>query len=219
MPNVLLHMNAVRQHHNKNIIPMKKLLVALCLLASVGIGMAQQVSSRAKAMRMMAYAKPEYMVKDVKVYTDTMTIYTLADYVIYPLGKWENVEQYITNTQLHWYREIGYKRYFDSMEVSVNTLKRLDDSYVDMYRSITTGRVEMLDGKIYDSDVVLANGIHAGMTKDKVFAVFFKKFPRSYTEDIRVLKVISGAGEVGQVYTFKGRKLRHIGIISRYKYY
>ena len=39
------------------------------------------------------------------------------------------------------------------------------------------------------------------------------------TADVSVLKVISGAGEVGQIYTFKGNKLRHIGIVSRYKYY
>lgn len=181
--------------------------------------MAQEVSSRAKAMRMMSYARPEYLVKDIKVYTDTMTVYTLADYVVYPIGRWETVEQYITSSQLQWYRDIGYKKYYDSMEVSVNTLRRLDGSYIDMYRAITTGLVEMLDGKIYDSDVVLDNGLHAGMSKAEVFAVFFKKFPKSYTADIKVLKIISGAGEVGQVYTFKGNRLRHIGIISRYKYY
>ena len=90
-------------------------------------------------MRMMTYSKPEYMVKDIKVLGDTMTVYSLADYVIYPIGKWENVEQYITSTQLQWYREVGYKNYFDSMQVSVNTLRRLDDSYIDMYRSIATG--------------------------------------------------------------------------------
>lgn len=167
----------------------------------------------------MTYARPEYMVKDIKVYTDTMTVYTLADYVIYPIGKWETVEQFITNTQLQWYREVGYKKYFDSMEVSVNTIKRLDGSFIDMYRSIATGRIEMLDGKITDPEVTLANGLHPGVTKEAVFNIFFKKFPRSYIEDISVLKVISGASEVGQIYTFKGRKLRHIGITSRYKYY
>ncbi len=198
---------------------MRKIVLMIALMAATLASNAQQVSSRAKAMRMMSYARPEYMVKDVKVYTDTMTIYTLSEQVIYPIGKWETVEQFITSSQLQWYREVGYKRYFDSMEVSVNTIRRLDDSYIDMYRSIFTGRVEMLDGKITDPEVVLANGLHPGVTKEEVFAVFFRKFPRSYIEDIAVLKVISGAGEVGQVYTFKGRKLRHIGIISKYKYY
>lgn len=198
---------------------MKRLLLVVALMATLGTGFAQQVSSRAKAMRMMTYSRPEYMVKDIKVYTDTMTVYSLADYVIYPIGKWENVEQYITNTQLQWYREVGYKQYYDSMSVSVNTLKRLDGSFIDMFRAIHTNKVEMLQGKITDPEVVLANGVHVGMSKDEVFSVLFKKFPRSYTADINVLKVISGAGEVGQVYTFRGNKLRHIGIISNYKYY
>lgn len=180
---------------------------------------AQEISSRAKAMRMMTFSKPEYIVKDIKVLADTMTVYSLADYVIYPIGKWENVEQYITNTQLQWYRDVGYKRYFDSMSVSVNTLRRLDDSYLDMYRSITTGRVEMIAGKITDPEVVLDNGVHVGMTKEDVFRIIFKRFPKSYVADINVLKVISGAGEVGEIYTFRGNKLRHIGIISKYKYY
>ena len=198
---------------------MKKLILFIAFGAVMFSLSAQEISSRAKAMRMMTFAKPEYMVKDIKVLADTMTVYSLADYVIYPIGKWENVEQYITNTQLQWYREVGYKNYYDSMSVSVNTLRRLDDSFIDMYRSITTGRVEMIAGKITDPEVVLDNGVHVGMTKEEVFRTIFKRFPKSYVSDISVLKVISGAGEVGQVYTFKGNKLRHIGIISRYKYY
>lgn len=198
---------------------MKRIAVFFALVALAATGTAQEVSSRAKAMRMMTYAKPEYMVKDIKVLADTMIVYSLADYVIYPIGKWENIEQYITNTQLQWYRESGYKNFYDSMSVSVNTLRRLDDSYIDMYRSITTGRVEMVAGKLTDPEVVLDNGIHAGSSKDDVFKVIFKRFPKSYVADISVLKVISGAGEVGQIYTFRGNKLRHIGIISKYKYY
>ena len=198
---------------------MKKLFFIIALVASLTTVTAQEVSARAKAMRMMSFAKPEYMVKDVKVFIDTMIVYSLSDYVIYPIGKWENVEQYITNTQLQWYREVGYKRYFDSMTVSVNTLRRLDDSFLDMYRSITTGRVEMIAGKITDPEVVLDNGVHVGMSKEEAFKVLFKRFPKSYVADINVLKVISGAGEVGQIYTFRGNKLRHIGIISKYKYY
>lgn len=198
---------------------MKRLIFTLMLLATTTLSFSQEVSSRAKAMRMMTYARSEYMIKDIKVYTDTMTIYSLAEQVIYPIGKWENIESYITATKLLWNRNIGYKKYFDSMEVSVNTLSRLDDSYINCYRSIWTGRVEMLDAKIYDPEVVLANGVHVGMTKAQVFGVLFKKFPLSYVADVSVLKVISGAGEVGQIYTFKGNKLRHIGIITRYKYY
>lgn len=198
---------------------MKKILVFFVLAALFCAVSAQEISSRAKAMRMMTYAKPEYIVKDIKVLADTMTVYALSDHVIYPIGKWENVEQYITNTQLQWYREVGYKNYFDSMVVSVNTLRRLDDSYIDMYRSITTGNVEMIAGRITDPEVKLDNGVHVGMSKDDVFSVIFKRFPRSYVSDIAVLKVISGAGEVGQIYTFRGNKLRHIGIVSKYKYY
>lgn len=201
----------------------KKMFAAIAvvtvMLLSPMASNAQEISSRAKAMRMMTFSKPEYMVKDIKVLADTMTVYSLADFVIYPIGKWENVEQYITSSQLQWYREVGYKRFFDSMSVSVNTLRRLDDSYFDMYRSISTGRVEMIGGKITDPEVVLQNGVHVGMSKEDVFRAVFKRFPKSYVSDINVLRVISGAGEVGQVYTFKGNKLRHIGIVSKYKYY
>jgi Tfp pilus assembly protein PilZ len=198
---------------------MKKLILSIALVASVCVAGAQQVSLRAKAMLLMSYARPEYMIKDVKIYTDTMTVYSLAENVVYPFGKWESIEKYITETQLLWTRDIGYKQYFDSMEVGVNTLRRLDGSYINMYYGIHTSLVEMLDGKITDSAVVLANGIRVGMKKEDVFQVFFKKFPKSYVSDIHVLKVISGANEVGEVYTFKGKNLRHIGVISKYKYY
>lgn len=198
---------------------MKKLIVAVALLLMVFTVNAQQVSSRAKAVRMLAYARPEYQVKDVKVYADTMTVFSLADYPIYPLGKWGSVEQFITNNQLLWYRESGYKNFYDTMTVAVNTLKRLDGTNINVYRSIWTDKLEMVYAKITDSAVVLDNGIHVGMSKEQVFKVVFKSYPKSYTTDINVLKVIAGAAEVGEIYTFKGGKLRNIKIVSKYKYY
>jgi len=179
----------------------------------------QQVASRAKAMRMMNFSRPEYEIKDIKVYTDTMTVYSLSRYIIYPLGEWSSVEQYITDNQLHWYRDIGYRNYYDSMEVSVNRMRRTDDSYIDMYYSIWTKQVELVGGYIADPEVQLVNGLHVGMSKDDVFKVFFKKYPKSYTADVAVLKVVSGAGEVAEIYTFHGQKLRHIKIETAYKYY
>jgi hypothetical protein len=168
---------------------------------------------------MLAYARPEYQVKDVKVYADTMTVFSLADYPIYPFGKWNTVEQFITNNQLLWYRESGYKNFYDTMTVAVNTLKRLDGSNINWYRSIWTNNLEMVSAKITDTAVVLDNGIKVGMTKEEVFKVIFKSYPKSYTSEINVLKVIAGAAEVGEIYTFKGNRLRHVQVISRYKYY
>ena len=198
---------------------MKKILAITFMLLCTATAFSQQVASRAKAMRMMAFSRPEYQIKDIKVYTDTMTVYSLSTYVIYPLGIWNSVEQYITDNQLEWYRETGYRRYYDSMQVSVNRLQRYDDSYVDMYYSIWTKRVELLGGYIADREVVLDNGVHVGMSKDDVFKVFFKKYPRSYTSDVSVLKVVSAAGEVAEIYTFRGTKLRHIKFETNYKYY
>lgn len=198
---------------------MKKVVLIAAMMLIALSGTAQQVASRAKAMRMMSFSRPEYQIKDIKVYADTMTLYSLSNYVIYPLGEWPSVEQYITDNQLSWYREIGYKKYFDSMEVSVNRMSRVDGTYVDMYYSIWTNKVELLAGYISDKEVSLVNGIRVGMNKDDVMRVFFKKFPKSYTSDVLVLKVISGAGEVAEIYTFKGTKLRHIKIETAYKYY
>ncbi len=198
---------------------MKRVLVIAAAVLLTATAFSQQVASRAKAMRMMNFSRPEYQIKDIKVYADTMTVYSLAQYVIYPIGEWSSVEQYITDNQLSWYREIGYKKYYDSMEVSVNRMSRLDGSYLDLYYSIWTNKVELLGGYIADKEVTLDNGIHVGMTKDEVMNVFFKKYPKSYTSDVLVLKVISGAGEVAELYTFKGTKLRHIKIETAYKYY
>lgn len=204
---------------------MKKILTIAALVLCSTMAFSQPatstsgLSSRAKAMRMMNFSREEYMIKDIKVYTDTMTVYSLSNIIIYPFGQWESMEQYITDNQLHWYRESDYRKFFDSMEVSVNRMKRLDDSYLDMFYSIWTRKVELLGGRINDPEVILTNGIHVGMSKDDVFKVFFKKYPKSYTSEVAVLKVISGAGEVAEIYTFKGQKLRHIKIETAYKYY
>ncbi|MBP5341627.1 MAG: hypothetical protein J6Y52_04635 [Bacteroidales bacterium] len=198
---------------------MKRIVTIAALMLCFTGAFSQQVASRAKALRMLAFSRPEYQIKDIKVYTDTMTVYSLSADIIYPLGVWTSVEQYITDNQLSWYREIGYKKYYDSMEVSVNRMRRYDDSYIDMYYSIWTKKVELLGGYLADSEVILANGVHVGMSKDDVFKVFFKKYPKSYTSDVAVLKVVSGANEVAEIYTFKGQKLRHIKIETAYKYY
>ena len=198
---------------------MKRILLILALVLTAQMSMGQQVASRAKALRMMAFSRPEYMIKDIKVYTDTMTVFSLSREVIYPLGQWPSVEKYITGNQLSWYRDPGYKKYYDSMEVNVNRLRRTDDSYIDLYYSIWTKKIELLGGYIADPDVQLVNGLHVGMAKDDVFRVFFKRYPRSYTQEVQVLKVVSGAGEVAEIYTFRGQKLRHIKIETAYKYY
>ena len=105
------------------------------------------------------------------------------------------------------------------MTVAVNTLKRLDGSNINWYRSIWTNKLEMVAAKITDTAVVLDNGLKVGMSKEDVFKTIFKSYPKSYTAEINVLKVIAGAAEVGEIYTFKGNKLRHIQVISKYKYY
>lgn len=198
---------------------MKRILLLVALLTTLTTTMAQEVSSRAKAMRIMQFARPEYQVKDVKVLVDTMTVYALNEQVVYPFGKWNSIEQYITDGQLRWNREVGYKHYLDSMHVSVNTLKRLDGSNIDVFRSISTGLMEILSAHITDPEVSFVNGLHPGMTKNDAFNVFFDTYPTSYTTDITVLKVVSGAHEIEQVYTFKGQRLRLIEVRSRYKYY
>ncbi|MBR1793629.1 MAG: hypothetical protein IJ764_08350 [Bacteroidales bacterium] len=198
---------------------MKKILFIVAFASLSIFANAQQVSSRAKALRIMSYARPEYMVKDVKIIADTMTVYTLSEQVIYPFGKWNTLEEYITNTELQWYREVGYRKFMNGMEVSVNTIKRLDGSFIDIYRSITTGKVEMLSAKITDPEIVFRNGLHVGMTMQEVYMVYFTKFLKSYVVDVNVLKIISGAGEVSQIYTFKGKKLRHLQVRSDYKFY
>jgi hypothetical protein len=198
---------------------MKKIFLLVALVAISIMGQAQQVSARAKALRIMDYARPEYKVKDVKIIADTMIVYSLSDYVIYPFGKWNNLEDYITNTGLKWYRGVGYERFMNGMEVSVNTIKRVDDSYIDIYRSISTGMVEMLSAKITDPEVVFKNGLHVGMSMQDVYLTYFTKFLKSYVLDVNVLKIISGGGEVAQIYTFRGNKLRHLQVWSDYKFY
>ena len=150
---------------------MKRILAIAFVVLSVGTAMSQQVASRAKALRMLNFSRPEYQIKDIKVYTDTMTVYSLSDYIIYPFGEWSSVEQYITDNQLSWYRDIGYKKYYDSMEVSVNRMRRTDDSYIDLYYSIWTKKIELLGGYISDPEVKLVNGLHVGMSKNDGFKI------------------------------------------------
>ena len=75
------------------------------------------------------------------------------------------------------------------------------------------------DGYITDTNIVLQNGIKVGMSKEEVFSKFFNTYPRAYLANINVLRVSSGANEISEIYTFRGKKLKSIGFVTRYKYY
>lgn len=198
---------------------MKKFLLIAALIIMFGEVFSQNLSQRAISARMKTFARPEYMVKDIKYYTDTMTVISLSEYVIYPLGKHNRIESYVHRSGIDWYRESGYQDFFDTMHVSVNTLSRLDGSHIDAFMAINTGKMEMVDAYITDTNIVLQNGIKVGMTKEEVFSKFFDTYPRAYLANINVLRVSSGANEISEVYTFRGKKLKSIGFVTRYKYY
>ena len=198
---------------------MKKYLLLATLIVLFSEAFSQNLSQRAVAARMKTFARPEYSVKEIKYYTDTMTVVSLSEYVIYPLGKHSKIESYVYRSGIEWYRESGYQDFFDTMHVSVNTLSRLDGSHVDAFIAINTDKMEIVDGYITDTNIVLQNGIKVGMSKEEVFSVFFDTYPRAYLANINVLRISSGASEISEVYTFKGRKLKSIGFRTRYKYY
>ncbi|MBO4741875.1 MAG: hypothetical protein J5605_09605 [Bacteroidales bacterium] len=198
---------------------MKKFLLLAASIVLFGTAFSQNLSQRAISARMKTFARPEYMVKDIKYYTDTMTVVALSEYVIYPLGKYSKIENYVHRSRIDWYRESGYRDFFDTMHVSVNTLSRLDGSHVDAFIAINTNKMEIVDGFITDTNIVLQNGIKVGMTKEEVFSVFFETYPRAYLANINVLRVSSGASEISEIYTFRGKKLKSIGFVTRYKYY
>lgn len=198
---------------------MRKILVFAVIILSLGEVFSQNLSQRAISARMKTFARPEYMVKDIKYYTDTMTVISLSEYVIYPLGKHSKIESYVHRSGIDWYRESGYQNFFDTLHVSVNTLSRLDGSHVDAFIAINTNKMEMVDGYITDTNIVLQNGIKVGMSKEEVFSKFFSTYPRAYLANINVLRVSSGANEISEIYTFRGKKLKSIGFVTRYKYY
>lgn len=198
---------------------MKKILTITAILLCICGAYAQNLSQRAISARMKDFSRPEYMVKDIKYYTDTMTVVSLSEYVIYPLGKYNRVESYVNRSGIDWYREVGYQRFFDTMNVSVHSLKRLDDSFIDVFMAINTEKMEIVGAYITDTIVKLQNGIKVGMSKEDVFKVFFEKTPRAYLANVNVLRVASGANEIAELYIFKRNKLKAIAFVTKYRYY
>lgn len=199
---------------------MKKVaFIALALLGICSLE-AQNISQRARSMRMESYAKDEYQVKDIKIFDDTMFVICRAEYVHYPLGKYNSVDAYINRSYLDWYRNMTYRSFYnDSLRVPVTKISRLDDSYIDTYSSINTGKMEIIGGNITDPAIKLRLKVCVGMKKNDVFAAFFRSFPKTYIADINVLRVVSAGGEFAQVFTFKRNRLQSIAFITNYRYY
>ena len=149
---------------------MKKIaFIAIALLGICSLE-AQNISQRARSLRMESYAKDEYQVKDIKIFDDTMFVICRSEYVHYPLGKYNSVDAYINRSYLDWYREMSYQNFFnDSLRVPVTKISRLDDSFIDTYSSINTGKMEIIGGNITDSAIKLRLKVCVGMKKNDVF--------------------------------------------------
>ncbi len=199
---------------------MKKIaLIAIALLSICNVE-AQNISQRARSMRMESYAKDEYQVKDIKIFDDTMFVICRSEYVHYPVGKFNSVDAYINRSNLDWYRQMNYRSFFsDSLRVPVTNIKRLDDSYIDTYSSINTGKMEIIGGHITDPAIKLRLKVCVGMSKKDVFMAFFRAFPQTYIADINVLRIVSAGGEFAQIFTFKRNRLQYIDFITNYRYY
>ena len=199
---------------------MKKIaFIALALLSMYNVE-AQNISQRARSMRMESYAKDEYQVKDIKIFDDTMFVICRSEYVHYPVGKYNSVDAYINRSNLDWYRQMNYRSFFsDSLSVPVTNISRLDGSYIDTYSSINTGKMEIIAGHITDSSIKLRLKVCVGMSKKDVFGAFFRSFPKTYIADINVLRVVSAGGEFAQIFTFKRNRLQYIDFITNYRYY
>ena len=199
---------------------MKKIALFSLILISICSLEAQNISQRARSMRMESYAKDEYQVKDIKIFDDTMFVICRSEYVHYPLGKYNSVDAYINRSNLDWYRQMNYRKFFsDSLSVPVTHINRLDGSYVDTYSSMNTGKMEIIAGHITDSSIKLRLKVCVGMKKSEVFAAFVRAFPKTYIADINVLRIVSAGGEFAQVFTFKRNKLQYIDFLTNYRYY
>ncbi|MBR5784781.1 MAG: hypothetical protein IKY43_06415 [Bacteroidales bacterium] len=199
---------------------MKKVAIILVSILSIVSVEAQNISQRARSLRMESYAKDEYQVKDIKIFDDTMIVICRSEYVHYPLGKYNSVDAYVNRSRMDWYREMSYRNFFnDSLRVPVTRVHRLDGSFIDTYSSMNTGKMEIIGGHITDSEILIRQKVRVGVKKTDVYSAFFRAVPRTYIADINVLRIESAGGEFAQLFTFKRGVLVSIDFLTSYRYY
>lgn len=148
-----------------------------------------------------------------KISYDTLKIFTLSDYINYPLGKYRKI------------KAVEKKFPFMKMRVEYdysygeqNKLYRFyyNNSFFKLYYDDYANTLEIVSAKIVDKDIKLLDGISTGIPKRKFLSKISVKLSQNQISNTRVIKLQSGLDNLCHYYTFENDTLKTIYIDNVY---
>jgi len=154
-----------------------------------------------------------------KIANDTLHLVLKDDFVYYPFGTFDNLENLKTSQPKAFI--------FDKKQVAPykdNSSKKekiyylgTKNSYLGAYFNKSSKKYEIVSSIIMDNEMSLKNGVLLGITKEELFKTI-KVNPGLGTSAINIVQVESPNKAINHYYRFAGNKLAAIVILSEHFY-
>lgn len=161
-------------------------------------------------------ARKEFEISEAHQKQDTLSFIVMNRNVFYPFGRLKAIAK-LRSMFPHF--DVRNELQRDSLTGN-NTLTRFytKKSFLKFVKSDDTGLYEIVSGRIYDGEVVLYSKISIGMPMEVFLNLFFSKRINKFTENTKVIELVSGVDGVWQRYQFKDHFLSSIKIDTDYTF-
>ncbi len=147
---------------------------------------------------LQSLAKEGFGLIKLSIKGDTLDLVSTSSFLYYPFGKFNAPSDFI-KTNKTFKESIEHDKGDPSIKLYRMSNK---NNFIKLFKDDGKSNVEIISGKVYDSDLCLINGIKIGISKSDFLKIFFKDVPEKQVVDIKVIKLVSGLEGITHVYIF-----------------
>jgi hypothetical protein len=141
---------------------------------------------------------------------DTLSLVTCSDYVYSPFGQLKNKLD-IPKSGLKNFKITNRTEKMDNSNFEFQILRLNSSKLILFFDSTSHVRsTYVFKGEIYDNDVVFADNIKLGMTKEDFINTFFVNFPKDQLPNYNTIILEPCVEDTKHVYSFKDGKLKSV---------
>lgn len=159
-------------------------------------------------------AKTNLKLVELSIQKDTLNIVSTSSFLFYPLGKFTKIEK-ISQSNPQFTTVIEHDKNDKKAKLYRLSSK---NSFVKFFKDPNNATLEIVSGKIINSEIMLENGIRVGMSKIDFFNLFFNKLTEHQIDNINTVKLISALNGITHVYIFEKKLLKRLEFNTDYMY-
>ncbi|MEK7719966.1 MAG: hypothetical protein AAB347_10225 [Bacteroidota bacterium] len=148
-------------------------------------------------------AKEGFGLIELSIKGDTLNLVYTSSFLYYPFGKFNTPSDFI-KTNKTFKETIEHDKGDPSIKLYRMSNK---NNFIKLFKDDGKSNVEIISGKVNDSELSLINGIKIGISRTDFLKIFFKDVPEKQVVGIKVIRLISGLEGIIHVYVFNNERL------------